>query len=363
MKVSFLHILLHFVQLHPTAIYIPQENHLLLLSKTFFVFDATESSESEPELCLVEYPCVLGLNPFSWLNHPTFCLVLSIRLEMRWTSFPGGHIYIYISIFILHDFSHRSHRYPAFFGTFRLLKLLQVQQLASTASAFAAIRSDGSVVTWGHPERGGDSSRAQERLKEVQQIEAWRVVAKIPKTMEKPGLVEGNWMELDKHSQWNMDHLEDLEGFFSDDLLLLFGLFWGTLKQIQSQLPLGWGEKHQGLSGIDQDRRLFTGMRSIDKQRPFSNWLDWFSLKTQICFMNFDECLTYQLWRPLCLVVWFPFPIIHQLFSILKSHAQKTRPPWCDQFSRWIKSVEVQVPIDWPQNLVVYPHSPVNIYR
>jgi hypothetical protein len=61
-----------------------------------------------------------------------------------------------------------------------LLKI-QVQQLASTASAFAATRADGSVVTWGHPERGGDSSRVQERLKEVQQIEAWKVMAKYGK--------------------------------------------------------------------------------------------------------------------------------------------------------------------------------------
>jgi hypothetical protein len=37
------------------------------------------------------------------------------------------------------------------------------------------------VVTWGHPERGGDSSRVQERLKEVQQIEAWKVMAKYGK--------------------------------------------------------------------------------------------------------------------------------------------------------------------------------------
>ena len=51
------------------------------------------------------------------------------------------------------------------------------------------------MVTWGHPERGGDSSRVQERLKEVQQIEAWKVMAKyglnIPEKRERPGVVEG----------------------------------------------------------------------------------------------------------------------------------------------------------------------------
>ena len=48
-----------------------------------------------------------------------------------------------------------------------------MQDLASTSSAFAAIRFDGSVVTWGHPERGGDSSSVQSRLKAVKQIAAW----------------------------------------------------------------------------------------------------------------------------------------------------------------------------------------------
>ena len=37
---------------------------------------------------------------------------------------------------------------------------------------FAAILSDGSVVTWGDPDYGGDSSEVQDRLKSVQQIQA-----------------------------------------------------------------------------------------------------------------------------------------------------------------------------------------------
>lgn len=35
---------------------------------------------------------------------------------------------------------------------------------------FVAILADGSVVTWGAPDHGGDSSRVQEQLKRVQQI-------------------------------------------------------------------------------------------------------------------------------------------------------------------------------------------------
>ena len=38
--------------------------------------------------------------------------------------------------------------------------------------AFAALREDGTVVTWGSPEFGGDSSQVQEKLTGVQQIQA-----------------------------------------------------------------------------------------------------------------------------------------------------------------------------------------------
>ena len=38
--------------------------------------------------------------------------------------------------------------------------------------AFAAIMGDGSVVTWGDPEYGGDSSHVQEQLRNVQYIQA-----------------------------------------------------------------------------------------------------------------------------------------------------------------------------------------------
>lgn len=45
----------------------------------------------------------------------------------------------------------------------------------ATAGAFAAILADGSVVTyvtWGDPDRGGDSSAVQDQLRNVQQVEA-----------------------------------------------------------------------------------------------------------------------------------------------------------------------------------------------
>ena len=45
-------------------------------------------------------------------------------------------------------------------------------QVQASAHAFAAILSDGSVVTWGDQLSGGDSSAVQVQLKDVQQIQA-----------------------------------------------------------------------------------------------------------------------------------------------------------------------------------------------
>ena len=49
-------------------------------------------------------------------------------------------------------------------------QLRKVQQISGTGYAFAAILADGSVVTWGNPNHGGDSSRVQNQLKNVQHI-------------------------------------------------------------------------------------------------------------------------------------------------------------------------------------------------
>ena len=51
-------------------------------------------------------------------------------------------------------------------------QLENVQQIQASGGAFAAILDDGSVVTWGDAECGGDSSAVQTRLKNVQQIQA-----------------------------------------------------------------------------------------------------------------------------------------------------------------------------------------------
>ena len=44
-------------------------------------------------------------------------------------------------------------------------QLKNVQQIQASEAAFAAIRGDGSVVTWGDATRGGNSSAMQDQLK------------------------------------------------------------------------------------------------------------------------------------------------------------------------------------------------------
>eukprot|EP00435_Cladocopium_sp_Y103_P050433 s362_g15.t1 len=51
-------------------------------------------------------------------------------------------------------------------------QLRNVQQICGAEDAFAAILADGNVQTWGVPRSGGDSSRVQEQLRNVQQISA-----------------------------------------------------------------------------------------------------------------------------------------------------------------------------------------------
>ncbi|OLQ06709.1 putative E3 ubiquitin-protein ligase HERC1 [Symbiodinium microadriaticum] len=51
-------------------------------------------------------------------------------------------------------------------------QLKNVQQIQATRLAFAAIVGDGSVVSWGRAESGGDSNAVRDQLKNVQQIQA-----------------------------------------------------------------------------------------------------------------------------------------------------------------------------------------------
>ena len=51
-----------------------------------------------------------------------------------------------------------------------LLLHINKVQIEATEAAFAAILGDGSVVTWGDPDYGGDSSAVRDKLKNVRQV-------------------------------------------------------------------------------------------------------------------------------------------------------------------------------------------------
>ena len=54
-----------------------------------------------------------------------------------------------------------------------LTAIVQEAKLAATAAAFALFcPGSDRVVTWGNPDRGGDSSEVQDQLKGVQQVQA-----------------------------------------------------------------------------------------------------------------------------------------------------------------------------------------------
>ena len=56
-----------------------------------------------------------------------------------------------------------------------------MQHVHAAETAFAAIRDDGSVVTWGHPEYGGVSAVVQDRLSSSE------CVGRIQHDQEHPG--------------------------------------------------------------------------------------------------------------------------------------------------------------------------------
>ena len=51
-------------------------------------------------------------------------------------------------------------------------QLKDVKSIHATNGAFVALRSDGSAVAWGHPDFGGDCSKVQDQLRDVKEIRA-----------------------------------------------------------------------------------------------------------------------------------------------------------------------------------------------
>lgn len=91
-------------------------------------------------------------------------------------------IYLFIHFFIyLHNFAcmNLSVLLPGFFrqrskggdlNSRVQAELLDVQQICGSSWAFAALLGDKTVVTWGDPLNGGDSSAVKERLQDVVEL-------------------------------------------------------------------------------------------------------------------------------------------------------------------------------------------------
>ena len=97
------------------------------------------------------------------------CLLLQV-LQVNLVQVCGAH---HAFAAILGDGSVVTWGSAQFGGNSRVVQdqLENVHQIHATQDAFAALRGDGTVVTWGDAGSGGDSSAVQERLKNVQQIQ------------------------------------------------------------------------------------------------------------------------------------------------------------------------------------------------
>ena len=59
-----------------------------------------------------------------------------------------------------------------------------MEKIQASAHAFAAVLADGSVVTWGSPEFGGDSSSVRDELKNVPGFHTWNMISDSKEAMK-----------------------------------------------------------------------------------------------------------------------------------------------------------------------------------
>ena len=102
-------------------------------------------------------PCVLVKHSsFGWFGCAYSTPIYRLKLSRH---------YVFL-IFLVHRYRNNRCRSTYFphKTTFPQVKsqLFDVQQICGTARSFAALRSDGRVVTWGQAGAGGESSQVQE---------------------------------------------------------------------------------------------------------------------------------------------------------------------------------------------------------
>ena len=86
-------------------------------------------------------------------------------------------------------------------------QLYDVKEIQATTMAFAALRADGHIVTWGSPEFGGDSESAQGLLYDIQEIQSSRCAFA---ALREDGQVI-SWVEKWIHKWWIKGPCNDIQ--------------------------------------------------------------------------------------------------------------------------------------------------------
>eukprot|EP00435_Cladocopium_sp_Y103_P026340 s3832_g6.t1 len=90
-------------------------------------------------------------------------------------------------------------------------QLRNIQELAATGYAFAAILGNGHVVSWGHPLFGGDSTKVQGQLRNVQQLCATRSAFAAVLANGRVVTWGFRFEQLDGNSTALQDHLKNVQ--------------------------------------------------------------------------------------------------------------------------------------------------------
>jgi hypothetical protein len=141
-------------------------------------------------------------------------------------------------------------------------------------------------------------------LKEVQQIEAWKVMAKYGKHPRKTRKTWGCWREIGLFYRWNMNHLGNLEGLLG--LRIIFYFFGDPSSKSKPNyqftvvyIPMEWGKNHQAESFLTEwDWRVCVCVSQAKNRStmPIHQLIGLFFEDTDVLMSVLR--LTYQLWWP-----------------------------------------------------------------
>ena len=148
-----------------------------------------------------------------------------------------------------------------------------VQSFASTQAAWAALMTDGTVVTWGSSNNGGDSSAVASQLTDIVQISGARCKFTARKSTGKAIMWGGN-SGCDSSAQNHFDHFSSNNELDDVVNLAVHELDFAALKADGTARGFGeWGRQTPSLSNV-QD--VFTthreGVGAIDGSGNVKTW-------------------------------------------------------------------------------------------